>query len=109
MTFDPTKPVQTRDGRPAEIVYTFPDGSLLAVIDKDSSYRLNSHGRYWGGTQTSKLDLVNIPPAKHKSWVNFYNDNRGYAYTTREKADVKASTTGRIACKEVEWYEGEGL
>lgn len=68
MTFDPTKPVQTRDGRKARIIYYDYKGirgeSMVALIDKGNGKE--SVGAYYENgslvmSVESGLDLINIP------------------------------------------------
>lgn len=65
-TFDPTKPVQTRDGRKARILATDLSGSysIAAVITEDNGEifleRFASDGRELFAEETP-LDLVNVP------------------------------------------------
>lgn len=55
----------------------------------------------------SDIDLIEIKP-KIKGWLNVYEINDAYFYTTRKEADKKA-VPGRIACIQIEFEEGEGL
>lgn len=65
MTFDPTRPVQTRDGRKAEILRTDISGdySILAVVIQDDgrieAQRFLSDGRA-SQLQETLSDLINI-------------------------------------------------
>jgi hypothetical protein len=83
MSFDPTKPVQTRDGRPARILATDIDdkfGKIAAAFrSKDGSKEFvdvfDKDGRAMpGGTETAH-DLVNVP--KRTEW--FVNLGDSYA------------------------------
>jgi len=77
MTFDPSKPVQTRDGRKARIICTdrkHPDGPIVALIEYpessphagDETYRsYYADGRYYPSVE-SPTDLVNVPVVTHK-------------------------------------------
>lgn len=66
MTFDPTKPVQTRDGRPARIVCTDVKGtthsivSLVTTGNVEALVRHNHLGEC-ADEGRSNLDLVNAP------------------------------------------------
>jgi hypothetical protein len=113
--FDPTKPVQTRDGRKARIVATGLNciqGSIVAVVTHQDGGEYASHffddGRYIL-REESDLDLVNVPE-KRGFWVNFYLDRGMLAllYPSREEADARAGAN-RVACKYVEFEEGEGV
>ena len=82
--FDPTKPVQTRDGRPARIICTdrktrdLPDHSIVALIyynGGESAMFFRPDGRSSSvGEQGS--DLVNVPERKSK-FVALYRSTRG--------------------------------
>lgn len=114
--FDSTKPVQTRDGHKAVIVYRDLQGArqtLIAVIDYPDSRMQKveyyySNGR-WTSQSVSSMDLVNIP-VKREAWVNIYPSGgvSGYAYPSREAADSGASIS-RIAGVSIEFTEGQGL
>jgi hypothetical protein len=67
-TFDPTKPVQTRDGRKARIVCTDRAGSdypIIALImennDIEICYIYAINGHFWGNESGHRLDLINVP------------------------------------------------
>jgi len=115
MTFDPKKPVQTRDGRPARIVCRDAKGSypIVAMIEIDGEEQPKTYtadGKFdrFGGLP---LDLINIP-TKRTGWVNVYPPYEGSmqiaflsdAYRTREEADKDAAEC-RIACVQIEWEE----
>lgn len=71
MAFDPTKPVQTRDGRKARILCTDLKGREPYTIvathrnksDEDVEYvsTFTAEGRMFGSEQCNPNDLVNIP------------------------------------------------
>lgn len=92
--FDPTKPVQTRDGRPARIIATDAEGTypIVALIvgrtgtESPHTYMLNGawHKRSHSGAQ----DLINIPE-KREVWVNVYPDFYS-VHPTRQVADDSA-------------------
>lgn len=73
--FDPTKPVQTRNGRKARIIctdLTSDDGSIAAAITTLSGERVtqfHADGRYYvsEGMETDE-DLVNIPE-RTEQWL----------------------------------------
>ena len=112
MTFDPTKPVQTRDGRKARILCTDIKGwnkpIVAAISRRDGSEFITNHNLngQLAATEESLTDLVNIPETL---WVNVYDDCVcDPPYKTREEAD-KGVMTGkdRIAC--ISFKEGDGL
>lgn len=113
--FDPTKPVRCRDMSDiakAEIVRTDMGGicPILTVItygDGTKNHaRHTADGRFYEGREHA-LDLINVPE-KRKVWVNINSSGSTYGYQCREVADEMADSR-RIACKELEYYEGEGL
>lgn len=65
--FDPTKPIQTRDGRKARILCTdlkFHNCPIAAAILYDHLehvYAFSGDGKYNGGMPESPIDLINIP------------------------------------------------
>lgn len=123
--FDPTKPVQTRDGRPVRILATgisSPDGPIVALVASSSvpgrEYALHFYedGRY-AEDYTSADDLVNVSqPVVVDGWLNVYatvearRRNRPQVWDTRFDAD-KAASSERVACIKIhcEVTEGVGL
>lgn len=117
--FDPTKPVETRDGRKARILATDKKGKypIVALIMESSSgmeeVHLFSAKGIWNieGTASS-YDLVNVPEKfRYKKWVNFYPCGRCSApHESKEIADAKAEAD-RCACVEVniDFAVGDGL
>jgi hypothetical protein len=113
MLFDHTKPVQTRDGRKAEIIKSDLkdlDGlKIVAIVTEDKGHQwvktYGMTGRYLDNPNESRHDLVNIPERK-SNWYNMYS---GYClcgdYLSREKAD-RSRTNGRKAVLEI-IYEDE--
>ncbi len=115
--FDPTKPVQARDGRKARIICTDasnPKYPIVAMVTTDGNENPASYTKE--GLIISNClnngDLINIP-IKHKRevWVNVYptTDVSGF-FNTRQAAD-RYSFNDRIACIKlnIEFEEGEGL
>lgn len=85
MTFDPTKPVQTRNGKKARILATnrisneFPIVALVTESpDREAVRVFSSEGRYVDKFD-SGLDLVNIPE-RTELFVNVYNKGQGRAH-----------------------------
>ena len=76
MTFDPKKPVRTRDGREVRIVCTDVNNSMpiIALIKADDGKEWIAHysmsGTVYGYSQ-DKSDLVNIPERVER-WANVY-------------------------------------
>ena len=111
--FDPTKPVQTRDGRKARIICRDLLNSnqpiVAAITDGDKEFTTHhcEDGRFLTAPTDSRHDLISVPE-KRKVWVNINSSGSTYSYQCREAADEMADSR-RIACKEIEYYEGEGL
>lgn len=78
--FDPTKPVQTREGQPARIVSAKGGGyyPLLVVIDRGdgSEYisRRTLEGKLPHAPYESDLDLVNVPEEAEEFWNAYLDD-----------------------------------
>jgi hypothetical protein len=82
MAFDPKKPVQTRDGRPARILCTdakssFPIIALVTMFDGSEA----AHPYYAEGNSRSSsihpFDLVNVPVKRTitvRRWLIVFND-----------------------------------
>lgn len=115
MKFDPTKPVQTRDGLPARILAADLKGRypIVAVIGEGSNesvYCFAASGEY-PGSQLGYKDLVNIPEKRiYERWVNTYPSGREETYQSRRHADSYAGVD-RVACLHIqrEYVKGEGL
>jgi hypothetical protein len=83
--FDPTKPVQTRDGRPARILDAAiknPLYPIAAVYLGDSStgeppreiVAIYTKDGFYSEGDTCPCDLVNVP-IKKGGWINIYQKN----------------------------------
>ena len=116
MTFDPTKPVQTRDGRKARIVsdkVSRGGYKYIAIISEESgdewSGTFISDGSYYASGDACHRDLINVPE-KREMWVNVYDGSykSPVGHDSRESADL-CSFQNRIACVRVEYEVGEGL
>ena len=114
--FDPTKPVQTRDGHPARIICTDAKGNwpIVALVStsttippyvaEETPFPFSADGRRIIGAATT-TDLVNIPE-EHEVWVRVYKN--GYAHAeTYPSGDSIAPTC--IACLHIKFREGDGL
>jgi len=115
MTFDPTKPVQTRDGNKARIICSdrLAGQSVVALIEHCGSEIIAwfyANGRSNSDNIDRPGDLVNVPE-KHVRWVNFYHLYDGGVHTTyksRKEADKGEFVNhNRIACKRIEFEEGQ--
>lgn len=117
---DWTKPIQTRDGRPAELlkIGRISSGATHLVFIKGE----NNDDAFWAhedGVIYPELpkneDIINVPVKhKRKVWINMYEDTEAcassFTYSSRKTADSHCGM-GRIACieREIEFTEGEGL
>ena len=114
MKFDPTKPVQTRDGRKARILCTDKASETHPIIaevfregDDSSVHIYMDSGMYVDGA-THELDLINIPE-KHVRYINFYDDDiTGTTMKYKSRADADANAIpDRLACVRVEYEDGQ--
>lgn len=121
MTFDPTKPVQTRDGRPARILCTdrkcteFPIVAVYSDSDGTECVACYKASGGWSGSgHPHSRDLVNVPEKRVlEAWMNVYDPPcDAHAHQSKERADfVARGLVGRIACIHIkqEYTVGEGL
>lgn len=112
MKFDPTKPVQTRDGRKARIICTDMRAcnsaySIIALVTEEDGneipYHLMTDGRRSAQHNfLSNNDLVNTPETFERTiWVNISKiDGHSSSHATRKLADL-AAWGDRIACVQV--------
>lgn len=91
MTFDPTKPVQTRDGRKARILCTDfqADGPIVAAVSywngEEVLVRYQNTGIHFTA-RYDQLDLINIPEEVVK-YVNVYQGSKiGLLYNSEAEA-----------------------
>jgi hypothetical protein len=112
--FDPTRPVQTRDGREARIICTdrkgrYPLICLVKEQDGTESCISNEVSGYSRDGHTSRFDLVNIP-IKKEGWINVYPGRNGWAPVVgtqihESAAMAKASATSDAIQTHFEWEE----
>lgn len=115
--FDPTKPVQTRDGRQAQILRTdlknneYPIAALITQPDGEEYVSTHfSNGRWVSDTIENENDLVNVPAkVRVDIFINVYPFGALGFHGIRASADQWGD--GRIACLHLnqEITEGEGL
>lgn len=105
--FDPTKPVQTREGKPARIICTdfnhFEFGKCMVAAVCSMHYRCGESAEYTVfydpytgykmGERSGPLDLVNVPEVK-KTYQNYYKNGRGGA-VWHDKNRVKMMSDNR--------------
>ncbi len=115
---DFTKPLETQDATPVEIVYTngrdteYPVAAYIGSNIQPS--RFTATGKYFSSGNASVNDLRNVAPKPREAevYVNVYlssNKNEIYgsgSYTTREKADNGAGVS-RLGCVKVKLVEGQ--
>lgn len=105
--FDPTKPVQTRDGRPARIICTDRKHSrdvIVALVTTDTGeeriYDFSEAG-FFLSYQESGVDLVNIPARRHE-YVNCYANAEPCFHSSWETARQGATNSDRVYIGTVE-------
>ena len=112
--FDPTKPVRTRDGRPARIICTdrrgpFPIVALLKSYGGEEVRSYDQNGQFADRGPGVANDLLNIPE-KIEGYVNVYRASTGgligTLYSARAWADA-ATQPDRIACLKISGEEGQ--
>jgi len=110
---DLSKPLQTRRGEKAELVYDRLTGDYpLAVIvhfddGTNDVLTYTREGNLYTDADSSS-NLVNVP-VQRTLWLNIYKSGGEILpHPSRERADLSASDD-RIACIEVTYTEGEGL
>lgn len=116
MTFDPTKPVQTRDGRKARVLATDIRAAraIVAAVelnDEEIVQCFNRDGRILNSWTEHSDDLINAPEKRTEMWwFNFYLNRGPHLHRTKPVADSFA-VDDRIACKQfsLEYTVGEGL
>lgn len=100
MSFDPTKPVQTRDGRKARILTTnlkATSYTLAAAVicfgEEECIYTLLPNGRIDNAAE-SRMDLINIP----EKTIRFVNVYPGNGSNTLEEAKrvANVNSTGTL-------------
>lgn len=111
--FDPSKPVQTRDGKPARIHATDLDGSfpILATYYDGNQWRtlrVSPRGKYLSYAEEN-LDLINVPPPKVKRdfWLAISKDGV-IAYRSAQTANFyhqETSSNGWRTVKVTAEYE----
>lgn len=118
--FDPTKPVQTRDGRPARILITdlkseWSIAAAVNILGREELYSFTPDGYFDHPGNVNDLDLVNVPTkVLLEGWINVYPiGTNEMIHPTRESADrwEQGVDISRIACIHLkqEVSEGEGL
>lgn len=122
MSFDPTKPVQTRDGRPARIIAAnikHPKYPIAAVYLGDSSLGDTPHEIVATYTKDGlyveedkrPVDLVNVP-TKKEGWIIIYPStekqkyNVGKVWDSKEMAIMEAVPhKNKASIIHIEWEE----
>jgi hypothetical protein len=96
--FDPTKPVQLRNGIPARIICTDQKGDKPIVILYTQGQNENVGHRYADGrlgTNTSARDLVNVPDVRVEYRNIWGEDGAGtFSYKTYVEAASKCPSSG---------------
>lgn len=80
---DWTKPIQTKDGKPVEIITISGRLFLYPVIGyigtETSTSTWTKDGKYMKSGHRADKDLENVPPPKKVTYVNIYPHAVGYA------------------------------
>ena len=113
MTFDPTKPVQTRDGRKARIICTDlknPGGeTIVALVYAHDNFEapilFHSNGRYHINRENPR-DLINAPETK-SWWSNAYPEGPGMPRASRELAAQEGRAFERVGIIELRMCDGK--
>lgn len=116
-TFDPTKPVQTRDGRKVEIKSTSMQGAftIIGYIEGNSAPKSwKPDGRFFEINQAS-CDLINIPAEpKLRAWTGVEAiEHFGRKVRSKDKSIVCIEIAGVAANGEIfvngKWFESKHL
>jgi len=108
MSFDPSKPCKTKDGREARIICVDAEGPepIVALVKShigdEYIERYTPEGRVQ--PNSSNHDLINIPETR---WVNIYEEYAGKVCNSRAQADDICDVDGRTAC--LQFQDGDGL
>lgn len=109
-TFDPTKPVTTRDGNPVRILCTDAGDTKtnIVAITAKGTFIYDKTGLYHPGKNViHALDLINPPetreaaelsPATKTMWLNIYT-NAIMPFYTKEEALLSKDKLGKLALK----------
>lgn len=109
MTFDPKKPVQTRDGRKVRIICTDVRSAypIIALIEMGNggesrmSYAADGTSMYC----TPSAQLINVPERK-TWWANVYDNGFSRAYESR-KAAVEVRGSGALGLASLTIEDGK--
>lgn len=109
---NPNKPVQTVNGRKAEIKHSFKSGHHFIVFpDTDGWQIVNKYGKYSMGEENPSWDIINTPE-RIEGWTVYYQDKvNGYFYSEFVPGNTKPTRlqTELIACVRSSFTVGEGL
>ena len=113
---DWSKPIQTRDGRPARYLCEIKRKSLCTRLvaittDGEEATMVVDMDGQTSGSWGWALNIINVPPKKltGEFWVNIYPGNcSAGCHESKAEADCFAASN-RIACKCVQWTEGDDL
>ena len=106
-----TKPVQTVSGDPVEIITTKGRGDYPVVgYRQDAAFpdTWTLKGEIDEGNSDIDYNLINVPQDSKiiVRWFNVYSNSYVEDFSTKGDADINAMKT-RIACKRIEFTEGE--
>lgn len=98
-----------RNGEPARVLCVDRNSISYPVVSINNLGNLIYHSQLGAANDaciSSQWDLIEVKK-KSKVWLNIYKDAY-YEFNSKEEADRNAMYP-RIACLEVEYYEGQGL
>lgn len=111
MTFDPTKPFTTRDGRAVTLFTADAEGSypLVGQVAGDTNVWVWRKDGTRERSGPEGVDLINTP-VKRKGWINLYRCENGSVFTGHDvwETEVAAegvATTNAITTVRIEWEE----
>lgn len=117
--FDPTKPVQTRDGRKARIICSNAKQGRYPIValveNRDMAEEIGSFttdGKEWDFESKGKRDLINVPERiEREYWVNVYEDRQGIGFWDSKQLADDYAGDNRLACvkMKISCNVGEGL
>lgn len=93
---DLTKPVQTRDGRPARIICTDRKSDhypILALLMEDGTEYTTSFtvdGECYQNGGENRTDLVNVPPKRTSRFYNAYENGDCFQHKSLDSAKFHA-------------------
>ena len=119
---DFNKPIQTKSGKPVEVITTNARNEVYKVIgymgDNTETEDWTINGKFYSDNEESTFDLINVPEKSEvqEFYINVYANaltedivNSTVFYKTRAEAahGAYSSQFKRIACKKITFTKGE--